>query len=183
MSDSNNNIVINDQVASILGISNIATPNVPAVANVPAPLPPLLFRQPTPPVPVRNDQPTQAENDAEYARDNLYDVIQKTNTLIDEMIPVASQSQAPRAYEVLNSLLNTQKETAALLLKLQSDRAKLKTTNGSSPTTIGSPTGNVHIANAIFVGTSSQLLDLMKGRNRKEEETIRDAEFLVDDEE
>jgi hypothetical protein len=174
--DSGNNAIINDEVASILGIT---TANLPVVvANTPAPLPPILFRPPTPPVPVRSDQPTQAENDAEYARDNLYDVIQKTSTLIDEMMPVATQSQAPRAYEVINSLLNTQKETAALLLRLQSDRAKLKVSGGGVIPT----QGNVHIANAIFVGTNAQLLELMKGKNKQQEELIRDAEFLVDTE-
>jgi len=182
------NSSINTEVASILGIISDVAPNanvsvVVSTPNVPAPLPPVLFRPPTPPLPVCTDQVTQAENDAEYARDNLYDVIQKTSTLIDEMLPVAQQSQAPRAYEVLNSMLNTQAATAALLIKLQTDRAKLKAPgSGGGPGSL--PTaGNVTIANAVFVGTTADLLNLLKGGNSKETmDNIRDAEFLVDEE-
>jgi len=177
MDQSNNVVAINDEIASILGIS---TPtNNALVVVTPAPLPPVPTVRVAPPIPVRIDQPSQAENDAEYARDNLYDVISKVDTLINEMMPVASQSQAPRAYEVLNSLLNTQRETAALLLKIQADRMKLKGGTGGQGGL--APAGNVHIANAVFVGTNAQLLDLIKGKNRAQEATIKDAEFLVDD--
>lgn len=174
---------INDQLATVLGMADAIslTPTANAVVVLAAPLPPVLFVPPAPPVPLRTDQVTQAENDAEYARDNLYDVIKKTSILIGEMIPVANQSQAPRAYEVINSLLNTQRDTAALLLKLQSDRSKLRVGTGGPGTPLQA--GNVTIANAIFVGTSSELLDLIKGKNRVQEDQIRDAEFLVDDEE
>lgn len=178
MDSSNNVVAINDQVASILGI----TPNVPSLvaSDAPAPLPAITFMTPRPALPVRTDGATQIDNDSEFARDNLYDVIAKTNESIANLMIIATQAQSPRHYEVLNMLLNTQRETAAQLLKLQADRQKLA---GKGAAVVGAPQGNVHIANAVFVGTNAQLLDLIHGKNRAEEATIRDAEFLTDDEE
>lgn len=172
---------INDSVASILGISDSNITAFPApVAQttvvVIAPLPPPPPRPVRPPIPVRADGATQIDNDAEYARDNLYDVLQRTTSAIDELMMVAQQTQHPRSYEVLNQLLNTQRDTAALLLKLQGDRQKL---NGTGPAK-GNTT--IHAANAVFVGTNAQLLDLMKGKDRVLEAQVQDAEYLVDDE-
>jgi hypothetical protein len=173
MSTANNEI--NDQVAAILGISNAPIANAPMLV-VSAPIPPVVPRVEHLTPAVRTDQPDQVANDAEFARDNLYDVIQKVGVSIDELMSVAQQSQSPRAYEVLNQLLNTQREAAAQLLKLQSDRQKI---TGTTPL---KPSGPMQIANAVFVGTNAQLLDLIKGKDRVQEAEIADAEFFTQDE-
>ena len=44
------------------------------------------------------------DNDYEYTRETLYDLIEKGREGIEEMIEVARQSEHPRAYEVLAGL-------------------------------------------------------------------------------
>jgi hypothetical protein len=175
---------ITNKVASILGIvqnavastNHDATIANTAVLGLPAIIPPVIPRVEHKPVVLRADKDTQAENDTEYARDNLFDVISKINEATDELMTVASQSQSPRAYEVLNQLLNTQKETAAALLKLHSDKAKANTAPAAPAG------GGAKIANAYFIGTNAELLDAIKGKDRVQEQEAHDAEFYTDEE-
>lgn len=170
----NNVNEINDQVASILGITDAPITNAPVLV-IPSPLPPLVVRVAPLPVPVSNTGDV-INDDAENARNHLYDVLSKTTTAIGELAVVAQQSQSARSYEVLNQLLKTQSEVARELLKLQQDRQKVTGTAIK-------PSGNTNIANAIFVGTNAELLDLIKGRTSADDaRTIHDAEFLTDSE-
>ena len=49
------------------------------------------------------------DNDFEFTRETLYDLINKGRDGVEEMIEVAKQSEHPRAYEVLAKLI---KDTA-----------------------------------------------------------------------
>jgi hypothetical protein len=53
--------------------------------------------------PKRDD--SQQENDLDFARENLYDAVVKSQAAVEDMIQIAQQSQHPKAYEVLNSLI------------------------------------------------------------------------------
>lgn len=164
---------INSEVAAVLGIDDATVSNNTSVALssvVPAGI---LSHTP---IAVHTDQPDQIGNDAEYARDNLYDVINKSTLAIHNLMTVAQQSQSPRAFEVLNQLLNTQRETAAQLIKLHTDKQKAQ-----GITNKPAIAGNTTISQAIFVGTNSQLLDLIKGKNKAEEQEVADAEFYTTD--
>lgn len=61
----------------------------------------------------------QTEDDFEFARNNLYDIIGKSQTALEDMIDVARQSQHPRAYEVLNQMLKTVADVSKDLIELQ----------------------------------------------------------------
>lgn len=50
---------------------------------------------------------TTAEEDYDYARANLKDVIDRGNDALDQLVDIADQSQHPRAYEVISTLMNT----------------------------------------------------------------------------
>ena len=63
------------------------------------------------------------DNDYEYTRETLYDLIEKGREGIQEMIEVARQSEHPRAYEVLAGLI---KDTAATSERLMDLHRKIQ---------------------------------------------------------
>lgn len=145
---------LNDQLAKVLGLNGNTTPNVPS----PFPVANLVQPQSRLPVPKPNTGIVLAD-DANYARDNLYDVVEKAQEAINELMEVAKQSQHPRSFEVLNMLLRTQADVSHQLIKLEKERQEAAAQ--SSPLT---GAGNVHIANAVFVGTNADLLNLLNGK-------------------
>jgi hypothetical protein len=50
---------------------------------------------------------TTTEEDFDYARSNLKEVIDKGGEALQQLIDIADQSQHPRAYEVIATLMNT----------------------------------------------------------------------------
>ena len=50
---------------------------------------------------------SQQKNDLEFVRETLYDAVVKSQAAVEDMIQIAQQSQHPKAYEVLNSLIKT----------------------------------------------------------------------------
>jgi hypothetical protein len=50
---------------------------------------------------------TTAEEDFDYARDNIKGAIDNGTEALEQLIDIADQSQHPRAYEVISTLINT----------------------------------------------------------------------------
>lgn len=48
-----------------------------------------------------------SDNDFDYARENMYNVIERGADALEEMMDVARQSQHPRAYEVISTIMKT----------------------------------------------------------------------------
>ena len=95
-------------------------------------------------------------NDYEYARRNLYDIIEKGSAALEDIVDVAKQSESPRAYEVLTNLLKTLAETNKDLLELAKKDKELKR-NDVVPE-------NKTINNNLHI-TSADLLKLIKNNN------------------
>lgn len=110
---------------------------------------------------VANPSNTDVQNDYAFARQNLYDVLTKGISALGEMTDIAKQSQHPRAYEVLSGLIKTLGETNERLMNLQKDKLELDELES------GDEGGSIHVANAIFVGTTSELLDMAKANKKK----------------
>jgi len=60
-----------------------------------------------------------ATDDFTLARKNLHSIIQSGSDALDELLMVASQSQHPRAYEVISTLIKTLVDANKDLLELQ----------------------------------------------------------------
>jgi hypothetical protein len=58
-------------------------------------------------------------NDYDYARKNLYDVIEKGASALEDIIDIAKQSESPRAFEVVTNLIKTIVDANKDLLELQ----------------------------------------------------------------
>lgn len=95
------------------------------------------------------------EDDAEFARQNLRDLIEKGNDAADHIISVAKQSDHPRAFEVVAGMLKNLADMNKDLLEVQKRKQDLqpKITNN---------TQNLTIDKAVFVGSTAELLKQLK---------------------
>jgi hypothetical protein len=97
--------------------------------------------------------------DYEYARGSMISVIEKGNEALSDMLSVAQQSQQPRAYEVVATLLKTIADTNKDLLELQKKHKDIENMDGpQTPQTIN---------NNLFVGSTTELQKLIKQQNEQ----------------
>jgi len=99
----------------------------------------------------------QVQDDFQFARENLMDVISKGQAALFDLMDVAKQSQHPRAYEVLSTLMNTMVGASKDLLDLQAKKKKLlENEPDASPQ---------QVTNNLFVGSTAELQKYLKNRD------------------
>jgi len=99
--------------------------------------------------------PTDIEDDYQYARKNLYDVIDKGNEALDYLLELAKASEHPRAFEVVGQITKTLVDANNNLLDLQK-KIKDLSKDEDKPQ---------NVTNALFVGSTVELQKLLKGQN------------------
>lgn len=106
------------------------------------------------------------QDDYEESRETYKELIDKGNEAIDLMMELARDSQHPRAFEVLATLLKTQADNNDKLIDLQK---KLKTLKEPTKGSLQQNPNNV-TNNNVFVGSTSDLqrfiLDQSKNKNK-----------------
>ena len=102
-------------------------------------------------------------NDYEYTRETLYDLIEKGREGIEEMIEVARQSEHPRAYEVLATLIKDTAQTSEKLMDLHRKIQTLDQMMLPAPEKQGSTTNN------LFIGSTTELQRMLKDLNDEKE--------------
>jgi hypothetical protein len=111
----------------------------------------------------------QTTADAEYARTNIIDIIQKGSESLDQAMELARESQHPRMYEVLGQILKVQSDNIDKLLKLHADLKKL--TSNEENMAIANKQNNQQPINVdqaiIFQGTSDELIRMVRGEQKK----------------
>ena len=100
----------------------------------------------------------KVNKDAEYARNNLYELIEHGMAAIQDLSHLSREQMHPRTYEVLSKLMKDVASNNVALLDLANKKkeAKKKEDGENSP----KPQVN-NIDKAIFVGTTSELLKAM----------------------
>ena len=98
---------------------------------------------------------TLVEDDAEFARTNIRDLISKGNTAIDNLLLVANASEHPRAYEVAAGLIKNLADLNKDLLEIQKRKRDLDPTQSKSNST-------TNIDKAVFVGSTTELVKFLK---------------------
>lgn len=91
--------------------------------------------------------------DYTYARENLYDVIERGTEALDYLLELAKASEHPRAFEVVSTLTKTLVDANKDLLEVQSKVKKLKEEDKQPQ----------NVTNALFVGSTADLQKLIKG--------------------
>jgi hypothetical protein len=96
--------------------------------------------------------------DFETGRKNLYNLLDKGNEAIDGILALAKEGEHPRAYEVAGQLIKTVSEVSQNLLDLQEKLKKIKDVPNTAPK---------NVTNALFVGSTTELQKLLKGKKIK----------------
>jgi hypothetical protein len=117
-------------------------------------------RQYLPMVQGRPEDPS-IQNDFDYARENLMDVIEKGQEALFDLMDVARQSQHPRAYEVLSTMMNTLVGANKDLLDLQAKKKKLLEVEPEA--------NNQQVTNNLFVGSTAELQKMIDQRRNNNE--------------
>ena len=110
---------------------------------------------PSPPNPVF--LPQKEKNDYEYARQNMYDIIEKGSSALEDIVDIAKQSESPRAFEVVTNLIKTLADANKDLMELAKKNKELVK---EDPSNEGPKTVN----NNLFVGSSAELLKMIKDK-------------------
>ena len=98
---------------------------------------------------------TPIEDDAEFARTNIRDLISKGNSAVDNLLLVANASEHPRAYEVAAGLIKNLADLNKDLLEIQKRKKDLSPQESSSAK-------NINVDKAVFVGSTAELVKLLK---------------------
>jgi hypothetical protein len=102
------------------------------------------------------DTRNAVETDTDIARENIKDLIAKGKTAVDELAVVAKDSQHPRAYEVMATLIKNMSDLNKDLLEIQKRKKDLLVTNDNKPAV-----GDVNVDKALFVGSTAELMKLL----------------------
>ncbi len=98
-------------------------------------------------------QPHIEEDDYEFARKNLKDILIKGSIALDKMIEVADLSQHPRSYEVVSTLINSLSASNKDLLELTVKKKRIDKSDNKDQT----------VNNNLFIGSTAELQKLLKG--------------------
>ena len=101
-----------------------------------------------------------SDSDFQYARENLYNLIERGQDGLDELLEIAKASQHPRAFEVVGQLVDKLTTTNKELLNLHKSKKDIKTEKG----------GPTSVNNNLFVGSTTELQKFLKKEKVVEEE-------------
>ena len=105
------------------------------------------------------EETNDAEQDFELARKNLQELAKKGNKALDELIMLAKNSEHPRAYEVVATLIKTLADTNKDLLDTRKKKLDIDKARGASPN------GDAKTVNTnLFVGSTAELQKFLKER-------------------
>ena len=100
--------------------------------------------------------PPKSANDSEkdygYARENYYNLIERNQDAVEEMLEIAKQSEHPRAFEVVGQLIKSGLDANKELMALHKTKKELSMEKGPSQVT----------NQAVFVGSTADLQKLLK---------------------
>lgn len=95
------------------------------------------------------------EDDAKFAQENIKNLIQTGTEALKELSLVAKHSEQPRAYEVIATMIKNVSDLNKDLLEIQKRKKDLTTVGDNK---------EVNIDKAVFVGSTAELMKLIKNK-------------------
>lgn len=96
------------------------------------------------------------DKDYEESRKTLKELVKKGNDAIDHLMAIATDTEHPRAFEVVATLIKNTAEANEKLMTMQKAVRDMKN--------IKQKDGGVNVDKAIFVGSTADLNRLLKGK-------------------
>jgi predicted house-cleaning noncanonical NTP pyrophosphatase (MazG superfamily) len=94
------------------------------------------------------------EIDYNYARENYYNLIERNQDAVEEMLEIAKQSEHARSFEVVGQLIKAGLDANEALMKLHKTKKELS----------AEKSGPTQVTNALFVGSTAELQKLLKSK-------------------
>ena len=101
----------------------------------------------------------EVQDDYEYARSNLYSLVDKGQEAVNGALDLAMSSDHPRAYEVAGQLIKHVGDVADKLMALQKDKKNVKEESAKKVVT----------NNSLFVGSTADLQKMLKEASKKKD--------------
>jgi len=92
--------------------------------------------------------------DYNYTRENYYNLIERNQDAVEEMLEIAKASENARSFEVVGQLIKAGLDANEALMKLHKTKKELTIEKG----------GDVNVNNAVFVGSTAELQKLLKSK-------------------
>ncbi len=121
--------------------------------------------------PVTNNTPAKTDvvnldkdldNDYEESRQTIKELVKKGNDAIDHLLAIATDTEHPRAFEVVATLIKNTAEANEKLMTMQKAVRDMKNLKQKD--------GGVNVDKAIFVGSTAELNKLLKGKKDDSEQ-------------
>jgi len=103
---------------------------------------------------------SEIEEDIDNSRNSIYELLDIANDAIADMVDIAKQSQHPKAYDTLNSMLKTTAGLYKDILGVQSRKKELMNNTNNQPQSPETD-GAIHNTQNIFVGSTTELQNLL----------------------
>ena len=116
---------------------------------------PTAVMSPEPPARIIPKTGKDDDIDYNYARENYYNLIERNQDAVEEMLEIAKQSEHPRAFEVVGQLIKSGLDPNKELMTLHKTKKELSIEKGG---------GDVNVNNAVFVGSTAELQKLLKSK-------------------
>ena len=108
---------------------------------------------------LKKDEGDDVIKDYQYARGNLYSLIDKGQEAVNGALDLAMSSDHPRAYEVAGQLIKHVGDVADKLMALQKDKKNVKEESVKTQVT----------NNSLFVGSTADLQKMLKQASKKKD--------------
>tara|TARA_Y100001949_G_scaffold159786_1_gene150930 strand:- start:235 stop:645 length:411 start_codon:yes stop_codon:yes gene_type:complete len=133
-------MTVDDRIDEILEITSLVpTPEI----------------KPEPPAKIIPKSGKDDDIDYNYARENYYNLIERNQDAVEEMLEIAKQSEHPRAFEVVGQLIKSGLDANKELMSLHKTKKELSIEKGGP---------GVAVNNAVFVGSTAELQKLLKAK-------------------
>jgi len=98
------------------------------------------------------------KNDYQYSREKLYHLIERGQTALDRLVTVAQDSESPRAFEVVSTMVKTLTDSTKELVNLQK---VMRDVDEAGAEMVGKNAKEV-TNNNVFVGSTAELQQIVK---------------------
>ena len=116
----------------------------------------------TPPVetlPAVIEYADPVNSDADFARNNIRELVTQGNQAVNELMLIARDGQHPRAFEVLSGLMKNLADMNKDLLEIQKRKKDLAPKAETQ--------NNLSIDKAVFVGSTAELVKMIKTQKQE----------------
>ena len=114
------------------------------------------------------------DDDFEYSRRTYYDLIEKGQGALEEMMEVAKQLEHPRAFEVVSGMIKNISDVNDRLMDLH--KKKKDYNKKDTPKPVDGTTNN-----NLFVGSTVELQRMLQDMNKEQDNVIDITDRLKDE--